>query len=307
MELRHLRYFVCVAEELHFGNAAQRLGISQPPLSQQVRALEDELGVRLFERTSRRVQLTEVGRQFLPQARETLAQAERAARVARLAHSGETGRLSLGLSPSVPFIAQVMDTLARYRASFPHVGVELIELPRDEQVAGVERGTLDIGIVRVFSSLDLPPQMHAIPLQREGMVLAMRRDHPLASRDRTLFLSDLEGEPLILFGSMNGAGFNEMLFAHCEILGFRPNVTLEANSFGALVGLTAAGLGVTILSRSLARLNVDTLVFRHLEMPFSSQLVMFHLKEASPATLNFQKLIDQGVKWSSGQRGMTSD
>jgi DNA-binding transcriptional LysR family regulator len=296
MELRHLRYFVCVAEELHFGNAAQRLGISQPPLSQQIRALEDELGVRLFDRTSRRVQLTEAGRQFLPQAQETLAQAERAARVARLAHDGEVGRLSLGLSPSVPFITSIMDTLARYRRSFPQVSVELNELPRDEQIAGVERGTLDIGIVRAFSPLELRPQMEALHLQREGMVLAMRRDHPLANFGRALFLADIQDEPLILFGSMNGAGFNEMLMAHCEILGFRPKVTLEAGSFGTLVGLTAAGLGVTILSRSLARLNVDTLVFKHIEMPFSSQLLMFHLRDGSPATLNFRKLIDQRAK-----------
>jgi len=299
MELRHLRYFICVAEELHFGNAAQRLGISQPPLSQQIRALEQELGVRLFDRTSRRVQLTEAGRQFLPQAHETLAQAERAARVARLAHTGEIGRLSLGLSPSVPFIAPVIDTLARYRRSFPQVNVELNELPRDEQIAGVERGTMDIGIVRAFSSLELPAQMKSVLLQREGMVLAMRRDHPLASLERALFLADLEGEPLVLFGSMNGAGFNEMLMAHCEILGFRPNVTVEAGSFGTLVGLTAAGLGVTVLSRSLARFHIDTLVFRHIEMPFSSQLLMFHLRDASPATLNFRKLIDQQWNWGS--------
>ncbi|WP_404476345.1 LysR substrate-binding domain-containing protein [Novosphingobium sp. BL-52-GroH] len=302
MELRHLRYFVCVAEELHFGNAAQRLGISQPPLSQQIRALEEELGVRLLDRTSRRVQLTEAGRQFLPHAQETLAQADRAARVARLAHSGEVGRLSLGLSPSVPFIAQVMDTLARYRQSFPQVSVELNELPRDDQIAGVERGTLDIGIVRAFSSLEMPSQIRSLNLQREGMVLAMRRDHPLASLERALFLADLEGEPLVLFGSMNGAGFNDMLMAHCEIQGFKPNVTLEAGSFGTLVGLTAAGLGVTILSRSLARFNVDTLVFRHIEMPFSSQLVMFHLRDASPATLNFRKLVDQRVNWGASYR-----
>lgn len=292
MELRHLRYFVCLAEELHFGNAAERLGISQPPLSQQVRALEDELGARLFDRTSRRVQLTEAGRLFLPQARETLAQAERAARVARQAHQGEIGRLRLGLSPSVPFITDVMDTLARYRRAFPQVSVELNELPRDEQIAGVERGTLDIGLVRAFSALELPSQMEAVHLQREGMVLAMRRDHRLANLERVLLLEDLQDEPLILFGSMNGAGFNEILLAHCEILGFRPKVTLEAGSFGALVGLTAAGLGITILSQSLARLNVDTLAFRHIEMPFASQLLMFHLRDGSPATLNFRRLID---------------
>jgi len=297
LELRHLRYFVCVAEELHFGNAAQRLGISQPPLSQQIRALEDELEVRLFERTSRSVRLTEAGLHFLPQARETLAQADRAARIARLAHSGEVGRLSLGFSPSVPFTPYVVDALARFRADFPEVNVELNELPREEQITGVERGTIDIGILRAFSPLLLPPQMAALPLQCEGMMLAMRRDHPLADYDRMLTLADIEGEQLILFGSMNGAGFNEILAEHCGKLGFSPTVALEAGSFGTLVGLTAAGLGITILSRSLARFNVDTLVFRHIEMPFSSQLMMFHLRDASPATRNFRRLIEPRAQW----------
>jgi DNA-binding transcriptional LysR family regulator len=292
VELRHLRYFVCIAEELHFGNAAQRLGISQPPLSQQVRALEDELGVRLFDRTSRRVQLTEAGRQFLPEARETLAQADRAARVARSAHSGEIGRLSLGISPSVPFIPHVVDALARFRRTFSQVTIELSELRADEQIAGVERRTLDMGIMRSFSALELPRQMQSLPLQREGMVLVMRKDHPLATCERDPILGDLDTEPLILFGSMNGAGFNEMLAEHCARLGFTPNVTLEADSFGTLVGLTAAGLGITILSRSLASLNVDSLVFRPIEMPFSSQLTLFHLREASPATLNFRRLVE---------------
>lgn len=296
MELRHLRYFVCVAEELHFGNAAQRLGISQPPLSQQIRLLEDQLGVRLFERTSRSVRLTEAGRQFLPQARETLAQADRAARIARLAHSGEIGRLNLGFSPSVPFTPYIVDALADFRRTFPEVSIELNEMPREDQINAVERGELDIGIVRAFSPLALPAHMQSFELQREGMTLAMRFDHPFAKLDRDLVLADIKDQPLVLFSSMNGAGFNEMLTEHCMTLGFRPNVTLEAGSFGTLVGLTAAGIGITILSRSLARFNVDTLTFRTIRMPFASRLIMFHPREPSPATRNFRKLIEQGLK-----------
>lgn len=292
MELRHLRYFVCVAEELHFGNAAQRLGISQPPLSQQIRALEDQLAVQLFERTSRSVRLTEAGMHFLPQARETLAQADRAARIARLAQAGEIGRLILGFSPSVPFTPHVVDALARFRVEFPNVGIELKELSAEEQLLGVERGTLDIGILRAFSPMVMPPRMQAVPLQCEGMVVAMRHDHRLAGLDRALSLPDIRDEQLVLFGSMNDAGFNEILADHCAKLGFRLQVALEAGSFGTLVGLTAAGLGITILSRSLARINVDTLVFRPIDMPFSSQLMMLLRREASPATRNFRKLVE---------------
>jgi DNA-binding transcriptional LysR family regulator len=291
MDLRHLRYFACLAEELHFGRAAQRLSISQPPLSQQIRALEDELGVQLFERTSRRVRLTEAGRQFLPEARATLAQAEHAALTAKLAHRGEAGRLRLGFSTSVPFIPMVMNALAQYRQTYPAISVELDELPRDEQIARLERGTLDVAILRSFTKPELHQQMHSLCLQRDDMVLAMRQDHPLAHRPDPLTLRDIAGVPLVMFGPLNGAGFNERLFEECKALGFELEVAIEASSFATLIGLTAAGLGVTILSRPMTRLNVDTLAFRPLEVPFTSHLLMLHMDPPSPATRNFRAMI----------------
>jgi DNA-binding transcriptional LysR family regulator len=293
MDLRHLRYFACVAEELHFGRAAQRLGISQPPLSQQIRSLEQELGVQLLERTSRRVRLTEAGRQFLPEAQATLAHAERAASTARLAHRGEMGRLRLGFSTSVPFIPRVVDALSRFRRTYPQISLELDELPRDEQLSRVERGLLDVAILRSFSRPDLPPDMQSLCIQSEGVMLAMRHDHLLAQRAGPLTLDDIRGEPLILFGAINGAGFNERLIEHCQTLGFQPNVAIEAGSFATLLGLTAAGLGITILSRSLARLNMDTLTFRSLEVPFASELLMLHMEPLSPATSNFRRMITE--------------
>jgi DNA-binding transcriptional LysR family regulator len=286
-----LRYFACVAEELHFGRAAQRLGISQPPLSQQIRALEEELGVQLLERTSRRVRLTEAGRQFLPEARATMAQADLAARTARLAHRGDVGRLRLGFSTSVPFIPRVVDALSRFREAYPQVSLELDELPRDEQLSRLERGLLDVAILRSFSSPSLPENMQSLCIQQEGVMLAMRQDHPLARRTDALTLDDVRGEPLILFGAINGAGFNERLIEQCQTLGFEPNVAIETASFATLLGLTAAGLGITILSRSLARLNVDTLAFRPLDVPFTSELLMLHMDRPSPATSNFRKMI----------------
>lgn len=291
MDLRHLRYFATVAEEMHFGRAAHRLGISQPPLSQQIRALEDELGVQLFERTSRRVRLTEAGRQFLPEVRATLAQSEQAVLTARLAHRGEVGRLRLGFSTSVPFIPRVVDALSRFRQTYPQISLQLHELPRGEQIARIERGLLDVAILRSFSEPDLPANMQSFSIQREGLVLAMRTDHPLAHRTDALTLKDVEGEPLILFDAITGAGFNERLIEHCQLLGFQPDVAMEAGSIATLLGLAAAGLGITILSPSLARLNVDTLVFRPLEVPFTSELLMLHMERLSPATSNFRQMI----------------
>lgn len=292
MDLRHLRYFVFVAQEMHFGRAAQRLGISQPPLSQQIRALEDELGVQLFERTSRRVRLTEAGTRFLPEAQATLDQAERAAHIARLSHRGEMGRLHLGFSTSVPFVPAIMDVLWDYRNRYPGVELRLDELPRDEQIERVERGTLDIGILRTFTQPVLGPQLVSHCLQRDTVVLAMRREHPLAALDRAPVLADLEGLPLIMFAPINGAGFNEHLIAECKKLGFHPNIALEASSFATLLGLTAAGFGLTILSHPLTRLDLDTLTFRSLDVPFTSQLLMIHTRQPSPTTRAFGEMLE---------------
>jgi DNA-binding transcriptional LysR family regulator len=291
MDLRHLRYFLSVAEEMHFGRAAQRLGISQPPLSYQIRALEEELGVRLFERTSRRVRLTEAGRLFLPEAQRTLAQADHAAQVARLAHRGELGRLSMGFTASAPFVPQVASALYNFRQSHPHVELVLQELPRDAQLALLEQGQLDIGILRAFEQPCLPAGLVSEHLLDEEMVLAMRQDHPLACRAEDPAIADLAGMPLVLYGTTNGAGFNEHFFALCEEAGFRPTIALEVSSFATLLGLAAAGLGATILSQSLARLHVDNLVFRPMAMEVTSRLWLVYKDELSPTASVFKQMV----------------
>jgi DNA-binding transcriptional LysR family regulator len=291
VDLRHLRYFLCVAEEMHFGRAAQRLGISQPPLSQQIRALEDELGVRLFDRTSRRVNLTEAGRLFEPEARQTLAQAGRAAQAARRAHRGEIGYLRLGFTASAPFVRPVAEALHQFRQSHPDVELVLKELGRDEQIALVERGKLDIGIIRGFEAPALPVGMTFECLLEEDVLLAMRQDHPLATRKADPAITDLSGEPLVLYDLTHGAGFNEHFFSLCEKAGFRPTVVHEASSFATLLGLVAAGFGATVLARSLARLHVDTLVYRQFASPVTSRLWMVHKQDLSPTACIFRRTV----------------
>lgn len=300
MDLRHLRYFLCLAEELHFGRAAQRLGMSQPPLSQQIRALEEELGVRLFERTSRRVQLTEPGRLFLPEARKALAQVERAGHVARRAHLGELGRLGLGFTASAPFVPRVADAIYDFRQSHPNVELALQELGRDDQIARIEKDELDMGIVRAFDPPSLPAGMISECLLEEEMLLALRQDHPLARRNADPAIADLAGVPLVLYGATNGAGFNEHFFALCEQAGFRPNVALEVNSFATLLGLVGAGLGATVLAQSLARLQLENLVLRRLSAPVTSRLWMVHKHELSPVALAFKTTL---AKSDSATRG----
>ncbi len=282
MDLRHLRYFLCVAEEMHFGRAAQKLGISQPPLSQQIRALEEELGVRLFDRTSRRVRLTEVGRLFEPEARQALAQADRATQIARMAHRAEIGRLVLGFTISGPFVPPVARALYRFRQNYPNVELVLREQERDEQIESVRNCQLDIGIVRDYQRPLLLDGMVSQSLLQEEMVLALRADHWLALRQAPPRIEDLAGEPLVLYGAPNGTGFTEHFFALCEAAGFVPRIAHEARSLATLLGLVAAGFGPTILAQSMVRLHIDNVVNRSFEKPITSSLWLIHNKDLSP-------------------------
>jgi DNA-binding transcriptional LysR family regulator len=267
MELRHLRYFIGVAEELHFGRAAQRLGISQPPLSQQIRALEEELGVSLFDRSSRRVALTAAGRLFLVEARRTLAQADHAMTVARRAELGEIGELNLGFSTSAPFTAVVSQALYSFRQRHPGVRLLLNEMTRDEQIEGLAARELDVGFIRGFTLPVLPPEIRVLPLIEEPLLLAMRSGHALAELDRPVRIADLADESFVLFGRERGVGFNEHVALLCRRAGFDPHIVQEASGLATMLGLVAAGFGITMISASLGALHADNIVYRPLAEP----------------------------------------
>ncbi|RVT91039.1 LysR substrate-binding domain-containing protein [Sphingomonas crocodyli] len=295
MELRHLRYFVGVAEELHFGRAATRLGISQPPLSQQIRALEDELGVALFERTSRRVTLTEAGTLFLTEARRVLDQADHAIDVARRAQRGELGELSVGFSASVPFNAVVANALSSFREAFPAVRLNLAEMPRGEQLERLREERLDVGFIRGLGEPPITPMMVATPLFDEPLMLAMRSDHPLATRRRAPSIADLRDEAFVLYGSDHGAGFNEHLDELCAKAGFTPRVVQEAAGLTTLLGLVAVGMGITVITRSLAALHPDNIIFRELAgQQVLSSLWLVRRRNLSTAARRFVDLVETG-------------
>jgi DNA-binding transcriptional LysR family regulator len=291
MELRHLRYFLYVAEEMHFGRAALRLGISQPPLSQQIRALEEELGVRLFDRTSRRVRLTDAGRLFEPEARQTLAQADRATQIARRAQHGEVGLLTLGFTTSAPFVPRIARALFSFRQRYPDVELGLRELGNEEQMVDVHNGGLDLGVVRDFKTPDVPAGMVAQRLLTEDMVLALRDDHPLAVRASDPSIGDLAGEPMVLYGAPSAAGFNEHFFALCKREGFAPKIAHEAQSLATLLGLVSAGFGPTIVARSMARLHVDNVVDRTFDTEFTTSLWLIHSESLSAPGQAFKAIV----------------
>lgn len=292
MELRHLRYFVAVAEELHFGRAASRLGISQPPLSQQIGALENELGVALFDRTSRHVALTGPGRLFLAEARKTLAQAAHAIDIARRAQKGEVGELSIGFSSSVPFTPVVVDALAAFRESRPAVRLNLAEMPRGEQIEALVQGRIDVAFIRGFETPSPSIPINVRMLLTEPLLVAMRSDHPLAAQERLPTIEDLRDVPFILYGRTFGAGFNEHLTQLCTRAGFTPRVVQEATGLSTLLGLVAAGMGITIITRSLGVLHPEKIVFRTLDDPEAlSKLWLLYRHRLSTAAQAFVDLI----------------
>lgn len=294
MELRHLRYFIGVAEELHFGRAAARLGISQPPLSHQIQALEEELGVRLFDRSSRNVTLTDVGILFLAEARATVAQAERAVTVARRAARGEIGELMIGFNASAPFVSRIARAIYDFRQGWPEVHLTMSEFPWDRQLGALSDGTIDIGITRSFSRPNIVPGIRAMPLLEERLVVALRPDHPLAARS-TLSFRDLRGEPLIFYTRELGGGFTGELFKLFRAVGVEPQVAQEVREISTLFGLIAAGIGLTVVAESLCALQAVNLVYRPLsdEQSRSTLWLLHREAETKPSCLNFLELIQR--------------
>ncbi|MDB6051297.1 MAG: LysR family transcriptional regulator [Pseudomonas sp.] len=260
MELRHLRYFIAVAEELHFGRAALALGISQPPLSQQIQALEKEVGARLFERTNRRVELSEAGRLFLDEARLILAQVGKAADVARRAQLGQLGELKIGFTASAPFNSSIPQAIFAFRQAFPAVHLALQEMTSMETADALVENSVQVGIMR---PLPLPDSLVAVELFREPLVAIIRADHPLAAgSERGLYLSALAAEPFVFFPRTYGSGLYAQLLSLARHAGFSPLITQEAGEPMTIIGLVAAGLGVTVLPASYQRMRIDGVVYR---------------------------------------------
>ena len=262
MELRHLRYFIAVAEELHFGRAAQVLGISQPPLSQQIQALEQEIGARLFERTNRRVELSEAGRLFLQEARLVLAQVDKAADVARRAQLGELGELKIGFTSSAPFNSSIPQAIFAFRQAFPAVHLNLQEMSSTEVAESLVDESIQVGLMR---PLPLPDSLSVVELIREPLVAVLNAGHPLVEgSERGLHLAQLAEEPFVFFPRTYGSGLYAQLLNLARDAGFSPHFAQEAGEAMTIIGLVAAGLGVSVLPASYQRIRIDGVVYRTL-------------------------------------------
>jgi len=296
MELRHLRYFVAVAEELHFGRAAELLGISQPPLSQQIQALEHELGVRLFERTNRHVALTDAGRLFLEETRQTLAQVSKSVDVVRRAEQGEIGELQIGFTASAPFVSIIPRAVFAFRQAFPAVHLNLQEMTSRQVSQALVDKKLQIGMIR---PLELPAELDAVELLSEPLVALLHAGHPLeGEQDRGLALAELADEPFVFFPRSYGSGLYGQLFSLARQAGFSPRITQEAHEALTIIGLVAAGLGVSVLPASFRRIRIDGVVFRTLIDADATTAVWLvkRRQERSPLAQAFIDLLTREVQ-----------
>ena len=260
MELRHLRYFVAVAEELNFGRAAERLRIAQPPLSRQIRDLEREIGVALFERVPRGVELTPAGRAFLPEARLTLAQAERSQRTAQRAAQGETGRLRVGFVDAATHSGILPDVLGFFRAHLPSVGLSLFELDPLRQAEAFQEGRIDIGILH-SPPLDAVRWLRVESIYSEPVILALPKAHPLAGRSR-LALASLADESFVAFPRVVAPEMYDDIIVSCRRAGFSPRIVQEAAGWHTLASLVSAGVGVGVVPRSISEFQQSGVVYR---------------------------------------------
>lgn len=260
MELRHLRYFVAVAEELHFNRAAERLHIAQPPLSQQIKQLETELGVALFHRrTKRQVQLTEAGQVLLQAAYPILAQLEQAIYDTQRAGRGETGTLTIGFTSSAVY--DVLPTiLHQFRHHFPQVELVLQELTTTQQEEALHNQRIDIGFCHPPLKDD---RLQSESILKESLVVVLPESHPLAT-ETIISMDSLADESFILFPRHLGPGLYDQIVSFCKQVNFSPKVMQEAIQMQTIIGLISAEMGVALVPASLQNLQRVGVVYKSL-------------------------------------------
>ncbi|UTY55998.1 LysR family transcriptional regulator [Massilia sp. erpn] len=295
MELRHLRYFVAVAEELSFTRAAERLHIGQPPLSQQIQALEAEVGARLLERSKRWVRLTEAGKLFLADARRVLALSEQAVLTAQRAERGEAGELRIGFTFSTPFTPLFARVINLYRQRFPQVTLTLRELATLHQIDAIEAHELDLGFIRP-PEVPIAEGIGITELRHDPLLLVLPASSPLARKKRVA-ISELQGLPFVMYPKNAGTGIYPQIFRLCRAAGFVPKIGMEAGEASTIIGLVAAGCGVSVLPDSFNRMHMEGVVYRPLADPAATTELWLAQRrtDSSPLVAAFIALAREAV------------
>ena len=291
MEFRQLRYFLAVAEHLHFTDAATHLGIAQPPLSQQILKLEREIGTSLFIRHPRRVELTEAGRLFRERALRIVEDAQQAFVEVQNAGRGETGRLSLGFAGSTVFHPTVATTMQRYRHAYGRVSISCEESNSSLLLDKVAERQLDAALVRMPLNCR---NLIVEPLVDEDMLAVLPASHRL-NRRRRVDLADLAHDSLILFPRPIGPDLYDSIISACREAGFAPAISMESPQISSAANLVAAGFGVAVVPASIRQIQVEGVSYHELRgKPLSTGIALIHRqREKSPTVLNFVRILRQ--------------
>ena len=278
-----MRYFVAVAEELHFTRAAERLHIGQPPLSQQIQLLEEEVGARLLDRSRRWVRLTEAGKLFLDDARRILALSAEAAETARLAERGQLGRLRIGFTASTPLTEVFNKTVNAYRKQFPAVTLTFSEMPTLRQVEALRDRSIDLGFIRP-PEVELARDVTIGTLRHDPLVLVTPALHPLMRR-KTVSIAELADFAFVTFRPDAGTGVQPQVLRLCREAGFEPKIALQAGEGSTIIGLVAAGCGISILPESFTGMRVKGVSYRRLADPGAVTQLMLARRGGEQAPL----------------------
>lgn len=294
MELRHLRYFVVVAEEGHFTRAALRLGMQQPPLSQQIRALEQELGLTLFRRHPKGADLTVAGAVFLKEAIAILASINTAAMRATRAANGADGRLSIGFTSSAAAHALIPRLVRAFRTPYPKVDLHFQEGNAVELTEAVSKGELQVGFLR--QPVARPPSLKFVELLHEEMLLVLPTRHPALATYKgrgmpVIELAALREESFILVRRTGAPGMYSNLINACMKAGFAPNITIEVDRMLTNISLVAAGAGVSAVPASMRGFHEGSVVYCRIANTDSELgaplTMMYNDNDASPTLANF--------------------
>lgn len=298
MDLRQLHYFVAVAEARSFSKAARQLHISQPPLSTQLKALEDELGVRLLDRSNRGVSLTAAGQVFFDEVRAVLARLERGKAMARNAGRGEVGTLSIGFV-SIADYGLLPPTLKEFRSRYPGVEVQLHELTTDAQIREIRASRLDLGIgLGPIDAADLSFD----PVSREALVLAAPTGHPLTRHGKAVDLGLLANESFIIPPRDIAPGLFDLIINQCRIAGFRPRITQQARQMQTVISLVASGMGFALVPASVQNLKREGVQYWPLRGTAATvELGILAIRDdAEPTRRNFVATLLQVAKTAGG-------
>ncbi|TBX81278.1 LysR family transcriptional regulator [Bacillus mycoides] len=286
MDIRKMRYFITVAEELNFSRAAERLMMAQPPLSQEIRKLEEELGVQLFHRTKRMVELTDAGKIFLEGARQTLLQVDRTIKETQLADEGKIGHLIIGFVDSTETVIEI---LKKFRERFPKIQLILREMTTDQQIKALYEKQIHIGFIRSKQNNEI---LSSEICSEERLKLVLHRDHPLVSLPN-ISIKELVDEPFVLFPRHFGTNFYDLIISYFWEHGVSLNIVQEAIQMQTIVNLVAAGMGISVVPSSVESYKKSGVMYKEIQenTPKINLYAGWRLDEKSVVLENFLTVV----------------